>query len=438
MTDLKNYKSVHFIGIGGIGISAIARMLLLRGVKVSGSDQAEGEVSKALRNAGAIITIGHDAKNIPSDADLVVYTIAIPETNPELVETKSRGIDLMTYPQTLTSISTTHRTIAISGTHGKTSTTGMVASILMKGDMDPTVIIGSLIKTEDGERSNFIAGASDLFVVEACEYKRSFLNIVPDVAVILNIEEDHLDYYKGIQDIVSAFKEFVLKIKPNGTLILDLSDLNIKDVAEYAKVERPDVSIVDFSTDYGQKFDLSVPGIHNQKNAAAAYRAALAVGVSDEQARHGLNVFAGTWRRLEYKGKTAQGAVVYDDYAHHPSEVKASIEALRELYPTERLIVAFQPHLFSRTKQLLEEFAVCFKGVDELLLAPIFAARELNDSTISSGILAERIIQTGTVPTVMSATFEEIETLFSKESSGSVCVTMGAGNIYTISGSISS
>lgn len=384
---LKNSNSIHFIGIGGIGISAIARMLLLEDKKVSGSDRDETKVTEELRRAGAVVSIGHDTKNVPADCDLVVYTVAISENNPELVEAKKRGIVLLTYPQTLNIISKEKYTIAVSGTHGKTTTTAMVAKVLKDAGLDPTVIVGSLLKNDsDGKtESNFIMGKSKYLVVEADEYKKSFHNLEPSIMVITNIDEDHLDFYKDLADIQNSFLHLAQKLPADGFLICDTSLPNLLPVIKGVKCQ---------VIDYGQiklLEKLLVPGEHNRQDARAAIAVGQAIGVDLVKANKSVAQFAGTWRRFEYKGKTANGALVYDDYAHNPQKVRAAIAGARELYPENSIVVVFQPHLFSRTKLLLNEFAKSFHDADEVLLAPIFPAREAFDPTISSEILAEEI-----------------------------------------------
>lgn len=386
---LKNSNSIHFIGIGGIGISAIARMLLLEGKKVSGSDRDETKVTEELRRAGATVSIGHDAKNLPADCDLVVYTVAISEDNPELVEAKKRGLALLTYPQTLNIFSKEKYTIAVSGTHGKTTTTAMIAKVLIDAGLDPTVIVGSLLKNDaDGKtESNFIMGKSKYLVVEADEYKKSFHNLEPSIMVITNIDEDHLDFYKDLADIQNSFLHLAQKLPADGFLICDKKLPNLQPVISGVKCRVIDYSEVKLLE------KLLVPGEHNRQDARAAVAVGQALGVDLVKANKSVSQFAGTWRRFEYKGKTRAGTLVYDDYAHNPQKVRAAIAGARELYPENRIIVVFQPHLFSRTKLLLNEFAKSFSQADEVLLAPIFPAREAFDPTISSEILAKEIIK---------------------------------------------
>ncbi len=379
----KKAKNIYFIGIGGIGISAIARMMFGEGKQVSGSDSSGSEIIEALKKAGAKIFVGHNAKNISKDVDLVIYTVAISKENPEFLEAQKRKIKTITYAEALHEISKDKFTIAVSGTHGKTTTTAMIAKVMIDAGLDPTVIVGSLLKES---KSNFISGKSKYFVVEACEYKRSFLNIEPTIATITNIDNDHLDYYKDIADIQSAFNEFVKKVPQKGFVVCDRED----------KIVSPALSgvsgkIVNWADFDASKLKMKVPGKHNKKDASVALAVAHILGIDKKKAIKSLEDFSGTWRRFEYKGETKGGAKVYDDYGHHPTEIKATLLGAREIFPKERIVVVFQPHLFSRTKLLLHDFARAFKSADEILLAPIFPAREAFDPTISSDILADEI-----------------------------------------------
>lgn len=404
--------TIHFIGIGGIGISALARMYLAEGATVSGSDRGSSPIVEELTALGAEIKIGHMAENIPSACDLVIYTIAIEPSNPELGEAQKRGIKLLTYPQALGELTKQKKTIAVSGTHGKTTTTAMIAKIFIEAGLDPTVIVGSLL---NGSKTNFIAGKGEYLIVEACEYRRSFLNLSPQILVITNIDNDHLDYYKDLDDIKSAFAEMKAKVPASGKIITE---------TEYDQLPAGNLQ-------------LSVPGKHNVKNAQAAWAVARAVGIPDDVAIKALNSFAGTWRRFELKGKTKEGALVYDDYAHHPSEIKATLQGAREKFPAYRLIAIFQPHLYSRTKLLLNDFATSFAGADEVILLPIYAAREPLDTSISSEILAAAIVKAGT-PARVAADFAEakkyLDSLMADSSNlkATLILTIGAGNIFEL------
>ncbi|MEK7551793.1 MAG: UDP-N-acetylmuramate--L-alanine ligase [Patescibacteria group bacterium] len=386
--DLNKVKSTHFIGIGGIGMSAVAQLFLSQGKKVSGSDTGSSKVTELLESKGAKIYFDQKAENFEKDVDLVIYTIAIDAENPELQEARKRKIPMITYPESLGLISKDKFTIAVSGTHGKTTTTAMIAKVMIDAGLNPTVIAGSLM-SEYG--SNFVPGKSEFFLVEACEYKRSFLNINPNILVITNIDNDHLDYYKDLADIQSAFGELARKLKPADFLICNMSHTNLEPIIEDPKVE---CNIIDYPS-LEAKLELMVPGKHNIENAKAALAVATVLEIKDKKAIKSLKNFSGTWRRLEALGKTKNGALVYDDYGHHPTEIKASLLAILEKFPKKKIVVIFQPHLYSRTKLLLKEFAQSFEGMSEVIIVPIYAAREVDDKSISAEILAGEIKKTG-------------------------------------------
>jgi len=399
-------RKVFFVGIGGIGISAIARMMFLEGKEVSGSDMSENELTHELSELGIKITIGQDFELIPRDVDLIVYTIAIPHYDPKLFnQIINSSILHKSYPEMLGIVTKNKYTIAVAGTHGKTTTTAMIAKILVDAGRNPSVVVGSLLKDF---KSNLIVGKSDLFVVEACEYERSFLNLKPKILVITNIEPDHLDYYKDLDDIKTAFKQLAAQ-----------SEKVITDYTQYLeKIPK-----------------LSVPGVHNRMDAAAAYAVAELLNIPEKIIKKSLAEFSGTWRRLEKKGETKEGVIIYDDYAHHPTEVRASLLGLRELYPKgEKIItVLFQPHLYSRTKALFDEFVTCFDDADNVLLLPIYFARENPDPEVSSGKLAEAIrLHRGEAVAFIS--FTEAEEWVRKMKLGpkDVFVTMGAGEAYKV------
>jgi len=431
MIDLKKAKKVYFIGIGGIGMSAIARMLIGEGKTVLGSDRASSLVTEGLEKLGVKIFYEQKAENITPDIDLVVYTIAMPEDSPELVKARELGIECKTYPEMLGLISADKFTIAIAGTHGKTTTTAMVAEIMIETGLDPTVIVGSLLKvprtplgqtTENSplkasqgkssvvaRGSNFIHGKSKYLVVEACEYRRSFLNLHPQLAVVTNIDNDHLDYYKDLADIKSAFDQF-----------LSQSENKITDYQKYL----------------AQVPELLVPGEHNRSNAAAALAVADFLKINPSTALKALNKFSGTWRRFEFKGQTKNGALVYDDYAHHPTEISASIAGAREFMKKNgligKLILAFQPHLYSRTKLLKNDFAEALSQADEIILAPIYAAREPNDPEVSSQILADLIKPKNPQVEAVDSLEAVKNRLLEISKKGDLIVIMGAGDISQV------
>ncbi|KKP90244.1 MAG: UDP-N-acetylmuramate-L-alanine ligase, partial [Parcubacteria group bacterium GW2011_GWA2_36_10] len=399
------------------------RMMLAEGKIVSGSDVSESTTIDELRKLGAKIFLGHSADNVAEDTDLIVYTPAITDDNPEIKKIAELGIPALSYPEMLGLISKNKYTIAVSGAHGKTTTTAMIAKILIDAKKDPTVIVGSLLKDQ---KSNFLAGKSDYFVVEACEYKKSFLNLNPKIIVITNIDNDHLDYYGSLENIKKVFGEFVAKLDGDGFLVCDPSDENLKEVAKKTKAK-----IIDY-TKIKTGFNLKIPGGHNIKNAQSAMAVAQILNIGEKEAINSLNDFSGTWRRFEHKGETKNGVLVYDDYAHHPTEIKATLKSAREFFGDKKIFCVFQPHLYSRTKLLLEDFGKSFSDADEIILADIYAAREPKDESINSEMLAKDILKNGGKAMFLSS-FEKIADFLAENAKeDNVVITMGAGDIFKI------
>lgn len=423
--DFKDISKAHFIGIGGIGISAIARMMNLEGKHVSGSDRDESEVTAELEKLGISVAIGQKAENIDPKTDLVVYSVAVPDDNPELMRAKELGIPRITYPQALSILSKDKFTIAVSGTHGKTTTTAMIAKVMMDAGLDPTVIVGSFLKDH---KSNFVAGKSKYLVVEACEYRRSFLNLHPSILVVTNIDDDHLDYYKDINDIASAFAELASQIKPDGFLVCNKEYPHIEAVLKRAKC-----TVEDYELFGDWNLKLKIPGRHNLENAAAVLAVADILGISRAAAKKSLEDFSGTWRRFEHRGTMKNGVEVYDDYGHHPTEVKATLEGAREFFGTKEITVVFQPHLYSRTKQHLHAFGLSFAAADHVIVAPIYPAREPFDPEISSEMVAEEACKAG-VDAMALPSFTAIEERLKNAltDSNQVLITMGAGEANKI------
>lgn len=415
-------QKVHFIGIGGIGVSAIARMMLGEGKEVSGSDVARSEITDALAKLGAKIKIGHNPRNL-KDADLVIYTPALAKNNPELLKAQKLKIPTFSYPEMLGIISEDKYTIAVSGSHGKTTTTAMIGKILQDAGKSPSIIVGSLLKEA---KSNFVAGKSDYFVVEACEYKRSFLNINPRIIVITNIDNDHLDYYKTIGGVVKGFIEFVQKLRKEDYLVCFPKGKHLGEV-----VKKTRARIVDY-TKMPRNFRLKIPGEHNLDNAQAAFAVANILKVPSAIAKKSLENYGGAWRRFEYRGKTKNGVIVYDDYGHHPTEIKATLAAAREYFGNKKIFCVFQPHLFSRTKLLLKEFAKSFKDADVVVLADIYAAREKDPGNITSEILARKLAKYHKNVIYLDSFKKIVAFLTGQVKSGNIIFTMGAGDIYKV------
>lgn len=414
-------QKIHFIGIAGVGMSALAQMLFRDGARVTGSDNARFPTLDAVEKLGIPATIGYDAKNIPSDTELVVYTDAAHPDNAERAEATRHGIPQLSYFAMLGQVSLSKRTVAVAGTHGKTTVTGMLAKILQDAGASPTAVIGSIVKDFG---SNYLHGDSDLFIVEACEYKDHLLELSPQILVITNLEWDHTDFFPSLEALQETFRKAIEKVPADEAIITDPNNKNIAPLLSNSRAK-----IVDYAKE--PAYALSLPGEFNINNARAAAAAARTVlpTISDSTIADSLASFHGTWRRFEYKGKTAHGADVYDDYAHHPTAVKKTLEALRAKVKG-KIFVAFHPHLYSRTRDLLDEFAMAFSDADKVYIAPIYAAREIDDGSISNEILAKCISATGTDATALD--FGAIEKALAKVEQGDVIMTMGAGDIYKV------
>lgn len=431
----KKAKKIHFVGIGGIGISALAGMALKNGKTVSGSDISLSPPAEKLAKLGAKIFQGHNKRNLPLDTEIIVYTAAAaPSNNPEIIKARELGIPVLSYPQALGAISAGKKTIAVAGAHGKTTTTAMIARILIGAKKNPEVIVGGLLGKEFGKYSgsNFIPGTGRYFVCEACEYRRAFLNLAPQIAVITNIDTDHLDYYSSLKDIQKAFVEFVGNIKKGGVLVCDASAGNLRPVVFAAR--KRGLKIIDYTAvSFPENFKLKIPGEHNILNAKAAVATAGACGAPRKKALRFIADFSGTWRRFEYKGRMAAGALVYDDYAHHPTEIKATLKAAREKFKNKKIFCVFQPHLYSRTKTLMDEFAESFADADEIIISDIYAAREKPDKNVNSRQLADKIKICGK-KTRFIKNFSAIEKFLRRAAQKEdVIIMMGAGDIFKIS-----
>lgn len=422
-------KKVHFVGIGGIGMSALAQMLQHDRVLVSGSDREVSPVTELLESKGIKVLIGQKAENVPTSAELVVYSDAVGENNPERARASELGISQISYFGMLGRVSVGKETIAVAGTHGKTTTTGMLTKILQEAGASPTAVVGSLVKDFG---SNYVHGDSDLFVVEACEYRDHLLELTPRVLVITNLEWDHTDWFPSLTALQETFKKAIACVPEDGAIVTNPRNQNIAPLLVVAKAR-----IIDYTTE--PAYNLRLLGEFNQDNARAAAAAArivldsvqhLVLNNVDEIINTSLTGFHGTWRRFEYKGKTKNSADVYDDYAHHPTAVRATLRALREKV-RGKIYVAFHPHLYSRTRDLLDDFSTAFSDADKVFIAPIYAAREVDDGSISSEILAERIRATGVEATALDS-FALIQQALGSASSGDTIITMGAGDIYKV------
>ena len=454
---LKDIHKIHMIGIGGVSMSGIAMILKKDGFEVTGSDKNYGDMIDILEKNGIPVFIGSNA-DLVKDADVVVYTSAINQHDPEFVRAKSLGIPTYERAKFLGLLLKSYEMpICISGTHGKTTTTSMISSIFIDADMDPNVQVGS--KYEKLNNTNYRLGNSGYFILEACEYVDSFLNFPHHCATILNIEAEHLDYFSDIEDIKKSFKQFILMLPENGILVINQDDIHCMEVLEDCKDEltRKNVRIFKFSLSdpdayiYAKNFSvnmkgfysfdvtdprngetynfyLTVPGIHNVYDAIAAITTCQAYGIKFEDMQKSLSKFCGAKRRFEYKKTIAPNVELFDDYAHHPTEIKATLAAAKQK-EHNKIIAAFQPHTFSRTKELLDDFAHAFKDADVVLFMDIYAAREVDDGTISSKDVADLVKKNGT-EAYYTPTLQDIaEKIKEIEEPGDIVLSIGAGNI---------
>ena len=416
------------VGIGGIGMSALAQLYATRGHRVRGSDRETSPVTELLESKGVEVMVGHDASNVAENTTLLVYSDAVAEDNPERAVARTREIREVSYFEALGEATKDGTSIVIAGTHGKTTTTAMLAKILIDAGKEPTVIAGSILR-EQG--SNFVPGRPDLFVIEGCEYRRHFLQLHPSILAITNIELDHTDYYKDLDDITDAFRSIARAVPEQGTIVTDTGSLTVVPVLHDLKAR-----VVPYQ-------NVTIPplraiGEHNKMNARAAKALAYACDpdLHETDIDKALSEFSGTWRRFEYRGTTETGAVVYDDYAHHPTAIRMTLEAVRKEFPTKRILVAFHPHLYSRTRDLMDEFAHSLAHADEVVLAPIYAAREAPIEGVTSEALAQRIIALGTPAQAFESLDAVLEAvrgrLNEREAAESMCITMGAGDIHKV------
>lgn len=440
-----NFKHIYFIGIGGISMSALAEIMLHEKIKVSGSDRNNSRIIDKLKLAGATIYIDHNSKNISEDIDLLVYTSAISDDNIELLRAKELNIPIMDRAEFLGAVMKNYNhSICVSGTHGKTTTTGMLSSILIETDLDPTIFLGGEMDSLGG---NLLHGSYELLLTEACEYKRNFLKFNPTIGVILNIEEDHLDYYKDIKDIERAFLEFAQKLPSDGHLIVNVVNKDLFNNIDCNLVTFGLNSDADYYADNisltpepkytlmhkGNKVTevkLKVFGQHNILNSLAAFASCLALGVQKETIAKGLSNFKGTHRRYEYKGDL-NGAKIIDDYAHHPSEMIATLNTARP-YTKGKIITVFQPHTYTRTKKLLEGFVEALTLSDEVVLLDIYAAREINTGEIHSKDIINKMKILSKEAIYAESFSKAAEAVRSLVSSGDTVITMGAGNVDEI------
>lgn len=433
--NLDNIKNIHFVGIGGIGMSGIAEILLAQGMAVSGCDLKKSAATELLAERGVEVVIGHDPAHLHG-VDLVVVTSAVKNANPEIDDAVARGIPVMKRKEMLGAIANPKRGIGVSGTHGKTTTSAMIACVLAEAGLDPTVIVGGMLRNLG---TNAKAGQGDFAVVEADEYDRSFHELRPEVAVVTNIEPDHLEYYGSFEAIEEAFRIFASNAKKVVGCVDEPAVAKLlggKGIG-YGLSERAAVRAVNLAFhDRGSSFEvpgvgffkLFVPGEHNVRNALAAIAVARELGIEGNVISGALAKFLGVDRRFQILGEYA-GAIVVDDYAHHPTEIRATLDAARRGYPERRLVALFQPHLFSRTVDFAREFGQSLAIADVALVAPIYAAREQPLEGVSARIIADAAEG---IEFLDRSNAEIINELRRRLQPNDVFIAMGAGDVHEI------
>jgi len=447
--NFSSVRNIHFVGIGGIGMSGIAEILLVQGFAVSGSDLQRSETTGHLERLGAVIHYGHNAANV-ANADVVVYSSAVrPTDNVETIEAQRRNLPIIRRAEMLMELSRLQFCCAIAGTHGKTTTTSMCGLVMMGGALDPTVIVGGRLKGLGG--SNARLGKGQWIVLEADEYDRSFLSLLPTIAVLTNVEADHLDIYTDLDDIHGAFLEFANKVPFYGSVHVCLDDAGVRQllpgikrkVVTFGMSPQCDVRAVDvawnerhttFGVEHGGinlgSISLQVPGDHNVRNALAAISVGLQVGVPFGAIARALAEFSGVNRRFELKGDVFDGVTWVDDYAHHPTEIRATLSAARRGWK-RRIVAVFQPHTYTRTRDFAEEFATSFDDADVLVILDVYAAREQPIEGIDGAMLAEKVRQAGHRNVVYIQNTSDLSSgLTQIVRPDDLLITMGAGDVY--------
>lgn len=416
-------QRVFMVGIGGIGMSALAQYLIKTGHDVSGSDRDVSPTTELLEQVGVTVHIGHTGAHVPADTEMLIYSDAVWPDNPERILCAEMNITQISYFEALGIVSAKMRTVAVAGTHGKTTTTGMLARMLSDGGANPTAIIGSIVRDF---KSNFLHGTSDIFVVEACEYRDHVLELSPEVLVLTNVEWDHTDFFPSLEALQATFRKSFARVPAHGAIVTNPTHPAIApllvgvsaEVIDYTKVTIPELTQI---------------GEFNKDNARAAKAAAhrIAPEIPDEKLDSALADFKGAWRRFEYKGITNEGATVYDDYAHHPTAIQKTIEAARNMYPSKKITVVFHPHLYSRTHDLFSGFVNSLALADAVILVPIYPAREVDTGIVSSDMIRDAIAKIN--PQVISAkTFDEVVHTLHGADDNNLIITMGAGDVYKV------
>jgi UDP-N-acetylmuramate--alanine ligase len=435
---------VHFIGIGGIGVSALAQYYLSKGHKVSGSDLVASEITDFLKKKGIKIFIGNFGKNISKDIDLIIYSPAVKKNNPELLKAISYKLKaIKSYPEALGELTKEYYTIAVSGAHGKSTTTAMIGLVLEKAGLDPTIIVGTKVK--EFENSNFRAGKSKILVIEACEYDSSFLYYSPKITVVTNVDKEHLDYFKTFEKVKKTFKDFIMRLPVDGFLVLNDDDKFIP------KFEQPKFKTFGYSLKQEEakkiKKTLRVPGEHNVLNALAVLQVARILAIPDEITFRALSEFNGTWRRFEVKNTKIVGKSItlISDYAHHPNEISATLKAAREKYPKNKIWCVFQPHQHQRTHYLFNDFVKTFQSsaIDNIIITDIYdvAGREIPTSSRTrdgigakiNGVSSKKLVKKISKESIIYLPIKNLEKYLKENiASGDIVIIMGAGDIYKL------
>ncbi len=452
MFDHISEKSVYFIGIGGIGMSSLARWFKAQNWAVFGSDMTESKITQELKKDGIKVKIGHKKANLESKLGLVIYNNAIPVGNPELLEAKKRGLPIYSYPEAVGELTKSYETFAVAGAHGKSTTTSLLSLVLIRAGFDPTVIVGTKLK-EFGD-TNFRLGNKDYLVLEADEWKAAFLNYFPTFTIITNIDKEHLDFYKNFENVEKTFLKFISNMKLGGTLLVNKDNKNLyrlkKEIEKAAKEKSVNVIWYSLSDrpDLKSKLkkSLSIPGEHNLMNALAVSMLTKTLGIEEKLILSALHDYKGAWRRFEYRGDlnvrkckiryTKYKIPVYDDYAHHPTEIDATLSAFREKFPKYKIVCVFEPHQAKRLQNLFKEFSVSFDKADYLVLMPTYkvAGRDKINKAYTSESLVKRISRSNKNLNVsFCRDYEKLPKVFGEIMNDSkerfVIVMMGAGTI---------
>ena len=448
--ELRNYNRIHMIGIGGISMSGIAEILKHWGLTVTGSDTTKSEITDKLVAQGIPVIIGHDLDNV-AKADVVVYSAAVKDDDPELVKAKNLNIPIITRGTFLGKITKAFaNSICVSGTHGKTTTTSMISVCFLEAHKDPSIQVGAYLKQIDG---NYRVGSSEYFIIEACEYVESYLKLFPKTEIILNIDNDHLDYFKNIDNIVASFKKYVKLLPSDGLLVVNADDARCKEVAKECAAKTITYGIendhanyiarnIHFDKNGFSSFDvyhnnffwatvkLSIPGLHNVLNALSCIAVCNYYGLEREQIKDALLKYTGAHRRFEYVG-TYRGTNIYDDYGHHPTEIAATANALKQKTYRQSWVV-FQPHTYSRTKNLLKDFARALLGFDNIIITDIYAAREDNIYNISAEDLVKEIEKLGRKAIYIPRFDDIVKYIKERAMPNDIVLTLGAGTVTNI------